>query len=461
MGIKILKDQTGQVLVMTALSMTVLVGFLALAIDVGMLFRAKRNMQIAADAAAIAGALDYKYNSSVSSAQAAGEAAATANGLTATGTCPISDPTKTYVCINIPPVYGANAGVSGFVEALVTQPNRTIFMPMVSHSSNSVVAVGARAVAGSTTSSACIWTLAKSGKDISLTGSGSIIAKKCGIYDDSNASDALTLTGSGSVSAKSIGIAGNYSVTGSGSVSPNPPTTGIAPAADPLSTLSAPTITGGSCTGTLAACNPSNSGTGNLVVSPGNYTSISNSGTGTVTLSPGNYVITGNLTNSGSGSLILGAGNYSIGGNFSSSASSSITLGAGLYTVGGNLNLTGSGSLTGLGVSFYTQGSTTVAGSGSMDLTAPTSGANDGVLFFQSRTDADAMSLTGSGGDVMQGIVYAPDAALTLTGSGSFSASLDIIVDSLTVAGSGSITDTNYAAVTNSNSPLGRLVMVE
>ena len=49
---------------MTALSMTVLVGFLALAIDVGMLFRAKRNMQIAADAAAIAGALDYKYNGS-------------------------------------------------------------------------------------------------------------------------------------------------------------------------------------------------------------------------------------------------------------------------------------------------------------------------------------------------------------------------------------------------------------
>src|ERR1700739_1546140 len=124
--IKILKDQTGQVLVMTALSMTVLVGFLALAIDVGMLFGAKRNMQIAAAAAAIAGALDYKYNSSVSSAQAAGEAAATANGLTATGTCPISDPTKTYVCINIPPVYGANAGSPGFVEALVTQPNRTI-----------------------------------------------------------------------------------------------------------------------------------------------------------------------------------------------------------------------------------------------------------------------------------------------------------------------------------------------
>jgi hypothetical protein len=167
------------------------------------------------------------------------------------------------------------------------------------------------------------------------------------------------------------------------------------------------------------------------------------------------------LTNTGSGSLILGAGNYSIGGNFNSTGSSSITLGAGLYTIGGNLNLTGSGALNGVGVSFYTQGSTAVTGSGSMDLTAPTSGANNGILFFQSRTDSNTMSITGSGGDVMQGIVYAPDAQLNLTGSGSFTASLDIIVDSLDVTGSGSITDTNYAVVTNTNSPLGRLVMVE
>lgn len=96
-----------------------------------------------------------------------------------------------------------------------------------------------------------------------------------------------------------------------------------------------------------------------------------------------------------------------------------------------------------------------------MDLTAPTSGADNGILFFQSRTDSDAMSITGSGGDVIQGIVYAPDAPLTLTGSGSMSVSLDIIVDSLNVTGSGSVTDTNYAAVTNTNSPLGKLVMVE
>ena len=59
-----LKEESGQVLVVAVLSMTALMGFMALATDVGMLFWNRRNMQIAADAAAIAGALDYLYNGS-------------------------------------------------------------------------------------------------------------------------------------------------------------------------------------------------------------------------------------------------------------------------------------------------------------------------------------------------------------------------------------------------------------
>src|SRR5581483_1805437 len=57
-------DESGQMLVLTAVCMTVLMGFLALAIDVGILFRARRNVQIAADAGAIAGALQQQYGGS-------------------------------------------------------------------------------------------------------------------------------------------------------------------------------------------------------------------------------------------------------------------------------------------------------------------------------------------------------------------------------------------------------------
>ena len=69
-------------LVFTALCMTALMGFVALAVDVGLLFRAQRNLQTAADAAAIAGALDYLYNNSTASATTAADNASTSNGFT-------------------------------------------------------------------------------------------------------------------------------------------------------------------------------------------------------------------------------------------------------------------------------------------------------------------------------------------------------------------------------------------
>jgi Flp pilus assembly protein TadG len=458
------RNESGQVLVVTALCMLVLIGMLGIALDVGWLYRAKRNVQIAADAAAVAAALDFKYNGSGTSNTTAGRAASAQNGIT-------NGVGGAVVTINIPPADGPNASSNGYVEAIVTVPTSTLFMNLLgSHS----VTVGARAVVGTGSGSGCIWTLARSGADISYTGSGGLKAQNCNIYDDSSASDAMQLTGSGTITAKSIGITGNYSNVGSGTISPNP-VTGMAPAADPLSSLSAPTIPSGTCSGgtytnngttnvTLTAgayCTVVNNGSGNITIPSGDYTSISNTGSGTLTLDSGNYIITGSLTNTGSGTVNLGAGNYTIGGSFSSTGSSSIALGSGLYEVAGNLTLTGSGPLSGSGITFYTQGSTTVTGSGNLSLTAPTSGADSGILFFQSRSDSSAMAITGSSGSTIQGIIYAPDAALTLTGSGSMTVSVDIIVDSLTETGSGTVTVTNYSTITNTSSVLGKMVMVE
>ena len=51
---KSIRDEGGQTLVFVALGVTVLVAFMGLAIDVVLLSRSRRNLQIAADAAAIA-----------------------------------------------------------------------------------------------------------------------------------------------------------------------------------------------------------------------------------------------------------------------------------------------------------------------------------------------------------------------------------------------------------------------
>jgi len=450
----LLKEESGQTLVVAALGMILILGFIALVVDVGLVFHARRSMQAAADAGAVAAALDYQYNGSVTSAESAGCTAASANGLA--GTCSTGScvgVTTTTICVNLPPVNGYHKS-TGYAEVIVNEPVPTVFMKVFRFNS---IDVPARAVAGTGANNGCVWALARSGDDVSLTGSGSITAQNCEIYDDSSASDALTLTGSGSISAKAIGIVGGYSVTGSGSLTPNPPTTGIGPAADPLA-LNPPTIPTGTCS---SNCTISNTGSSNLVIGPGTYNSISNTGSGTLTLTAGNYIINGNLTNTGSGNLVLGAGNYTISGNFKTTGSGAVTIGTGLYIVEGALSLTGSGSLTGSSVTFYTLGADTITGSGNMNLTAPTSGTYNGVLIYQPSSDTSAMSITGSAGDSIKGILYAPAAPLTLTGSGTLTVSLDILVDTLSVTGSGSIKDTNYAVVTNPGSVLSKLVMVE
>jgi Flp pilus assembly protein TadG len=444
------KDESGQMLALLAISLSVLLVFMGFAVDVGLLFHAQRQVQIAADAAASAAALDYQYNAPAGTWNSAGLAAASANGmkdtsLGGTATVTISAPATG--------LYGSTNGI--FLRAVVSEPNPTYFLKLASFGS---ITVAARATAAIEVSNGCVWTLGTTGTDVNNTGSGSINVPKCEIYDDSSGGSALSQTGSGSITAAKIGVVGNFSKTGSGTITPTP-IIGMKPVSDPLASLQAPTIPTGTCSPPLsAACNPSNSGTGSLPVSPGTYTSISNSGSGTVTLSPGNYIITNDLTNNGSGTLTLGAGNYTIGGNFKNTGSASVNLGAGLYIVGGNLQLTGSGSMSGTGVSFYTEGATSVTGSGNVNISAPTSGAQNGILFFQSHTDASTMAITGSGSMRLNGIVYAPDAQLDFTGSGSGMMNTDLVVKSLNITGSGSFS--NYAAL-NTSSPLTTVVMVE
>jgi hypothetical protein len=442
-------SEAGQVLVVTALCMLMLLAVMGLALDTGMLFRAKRTEQIAADAAAVASALDYRYNANDESAVLAGRAAAEQNGFT-------DGASGTSVSINIPPKYGETAGLSGYIEAIVQSPSPTYLMSLFGFNS---VMISSRAVAGTGSTYACIWALDKSGSAVSINGSADLDTPECAIYDDSAASDALTLTGGGAITAKSIGIVGGYLSSNNGYLTPNPKT-GLAPAADPLASLSVPTASTTTCSGTN--CNISVSSNSNITLQPGTYSSISNSGGGTITLTSGNYTITGDVTSSSSGSIVFGTGNYTIGGKLADTGSSSMIFGSGVYIVGGDLNLSGSGTLSGSGVTFYTEGSTSVAGGSSLSLTAPTSGTYSGVLFFQARNDTHSLTVSGGGGTTVQGILYAPAAAVTLSGGSSGAVmSLDVVSDTLTVTGNGTFTNSNYAADINLNSVLSKTILVE
>ena len=219
---RIWKNEAGQVLVLTALSMTLMLGFAGLAVDVGMLFHVKRNLQIAADAAALAGAIDYKYNASSSSAVAAAQAAATENGIT-----DLSDLT-----VSTPPADGPNKGSTGFVEAIVAQPNPTWFMSLFGVNS---VDVTARAVAGNGgPGTACIYVLDPSADQAMYMGGKFVVsAPGCGVVVNSNNACALYFNGtSGSLTAAWVSVTGGDCKQTSDS---NPaPVTSAAPVSDPL-----------------------------------------------------------------------------------------------------------------------------------------------------------------------------------------------------------------------------------
>ncbi|HEU4345331.1 MAG TPA: Tad domain-containing protein, partial [Candidatus Binatia bacterium] len=58
-------NDRGQVLVWTSLLIVILLGFLALAMDGGFLYQHKRQMQTAADSAALAGAYEVKRDDTI------------------------------------------------------------------------------------------------------------------------------------------------------------------------------------------------------------------------------------------------------------------------------------------------------------------------------------------------------------------------------------------------------------
>lgn len=180
------RREEGQSLVLMALTMVVLVGFLGLATDVGMLYRIRQRVQIAADAAAIAAAVDYLHFTSVSTAQAKGAAAATANGYT-DGT------SGATVAIHLPPTSGPNQK-AGFAEAIVTYPNPTSFMAMFGFPT---ITVAARGVAGQEIGTNCIYLDATSGTALTLQGAYDIETPGCGVYVNSPDAAAISITGNG------------------------------------------------------------------------------------------------------------------------------------------------------------------------------------------------------------------------------------------------------------------------
>jgi hypothetical protein len=371
---RFLRDEDGQALVLTLICVGALIGFMALAIDVGLLFRAKRNMQIAADAAATAAAMDYLYNYSsttaISAAKTVGSSAAAVNGF--------SSANGATVTINA----GANSEIStpwhnstGYFEAIVSQPSPTAFMGFFGIHAMNIVA---RSVAGSggIVNQGCVYVLNPTNAcpAMTLQGSFTVTATQCGVVVNGTCDSALQFTGGGgTLSAASVTVQGG--ANGQTGDSTPAPVTGVAPVTNPMEAVVPPDPSQLICT------------------APSGGTLTGNVGTDGVTTCYSGNVTLNNVSLAGT---VVFTGNVTLSGNINTLDNNGITI---VLSSGGLQESTG----TTMNIHAPPGGSGPYA---EIALLAPTT--NTSTIEFDK----------GAAGGTFSGIIDAPDATLYLHDSG-------------------------------------------
>jgi Flp pilus assembly protein TadG len=280
-------DERGAVLAFVAVGMVVLIGFSALAIDVGRLYVTRAQLQAAADAAALAAVRELPDQ------DAAREAALT---LVAGNLGPDANAGQNLVDAVTFGRWDADAGtfVSGGAPVDSTRislarsqatgnPIQTFFAGVLGHSQ---VDVGVRSVARRLAANTCFWALNPTLQDAVRIESGAqITLVNCAFSVNSSHDRAIKAETGGCVEADGIDVVGGAF----GSCYSAAPRTGASPLEDLLLALEAPSY--GSCTFSSTR-NLAEGGT--HTVSPGVYCGgIKVGENATVTFQPGLYVLGG------------------------------------------------------------------------------------------------------------------------------------------------------------------------
>ena len=389
-------DRRSSVALMAAFLAVPMLGALALATDASVWFLEQHRLQIAADAASFAAALQLQ-NATMQQGGSSSYSTLVANEIQAvTGGTLIGKLQTPVVSIS-----------SNSAQVTLTSTADTYFINAIR---STPITITATATAGLQPGTPCALALNPSA-DQALdvggpNGSGSIITTGCPVYSDSSSASAI-YANSGTITATSVGTHGGFTKTNSGSnnVSPTPATNG-AVLPDPVgSKYTLPSA--GSCTKT----NLSLTAYGNYTLNPGTYcgtTTIGGNGS-TDVFQPGTYIFTGNV-------------------------------------VINNANVTSAS-----GVTFILMGPTPGANAGTFTwqnnsaatMTAPTTGAMAGLLFWQacSSSNTNNSSANGlvdfNGGSALtaSGTVYAPcgtvqldnNAQVTAASNSNFSVIASII----------------------------------
>ena len=403
----LLQDRRGATAVMIALSLTGLTGLGGLATEAASWYYTSRHMQSAADAAAFTGAIAKSSSESQTNYQNEAKwVAASYNFVDGSGST---------VTVNSPPSSGAHSSDSSAVEVIISQTETPLLSSLFMSAGPTIKA---RAVATSSiNNSGCVLTLDRGNVvDLTDTGNANLTLTSCAVYVNSDdPSGALTMTGNASIAATGAYIAGGISTSGNASLNTNNNThTNSTPINDPYANVTMPSPSGLGCDYGTSSASP--------------YS------TGNTTLSPKHNNIT----------TVLCDGINLTGGT--------LTLNSGIYIMnGGSFSVSGNGTVTGTGVTIVLTGSgsnystVNLSGNANVSITAPTSGATQGLAFFQDRNAPNntnnAASFTGNGNLAVTGAIYFPNNNVAFSGNGGANAPqcTQLVAYTATFTGNGSL----------------------
>jgi Flp pilus assembly protein TadG len=281
------RDERGAVLAFVALVMVVLIGFSALAIDVGRLYVTRAQLQAAADAAALAAVRELPDQDAAREAAltlVAGNLGADVNAgqnLVDAVTFGRWDADARAFVSGGTPVDSTRISLAR--SQATGNPIQTFFAGVLGHSQ---VDVGVRSVARRLAANTCFWALNPTLEDAVRIESGAqVTLDNCAFSVNSSHDRAIKAETGGCVEADGIDVVGGAF----GSCYSPAPRTGASPLEDPLLALEAPSY--GSCTYSSTR-NLAEGGT--HTVSPGVYCGgIKVGENATVTFQPGLYVLGG------------------------------------------------------------------------------------------------------------------------------------------------------------------------
>jgi Flp pilus assembly protein TadG len=432
------RRRPGQTLILFSLLLPIVLGMTGLVIDGGLLMAAQRQVQNAADAAALAGAMDRMRGQT--------SAVAGATATTFVKNTQYNNLPDATVVVNIPPLSGTYAGDNRYVEAIVTNPLRTTLIQVLGINPNQQVQ--ARAVAGTETNLSGTGAIALDRSalpGVSIGGGGHLIvhgtvvdnSEGAGLDENNHWIDlgmksyAATTGNGATLQATDIYVAGgvdvpaNYQADTAGG--PNPLHAGVLPQPDPLKNTPVPRagLPGVDTTnrGSFQATN------GTHTINPGVYSSIKITNNARVTFNPGVYII--KVAGNGNNALSITGGAQVTGD------------GVTIYNTGSDFDVT-----TGLPDSNDGENAPPAPGNANFgDITINGSMVNlkglnnpaspfDGLLIYQRRRNTKEINVQGNGSNsTLDGTVYAKWANIKLAGSGQYGA--QFFAGTISVSGNG------------------------